>query len=59
MGDEFNKGRHLAVWVGLVPKQHSSGDRSTLMGMSKRGNQHLRSLLDREQKLRCEQPSAN
>lgn len=44
-GGEFKNGRHLAAWVGLVPRQHSSGDRSTLMGISKRGNQHLRSLL--------------
>ena len=44
-GTEFKNGRHLAAWVGLVPKQHSSGDRTVLMGISKRGNQHLRSLL--------------
>lgn len=44
-GSEFKNGRHLAAWVGLVPRQFSSGDRVTLMGISKRGNQHLRSLL--------------
>jgi transposase len=44
-GAEFKNGRHLAAWVGLVPRQFSSGDRTTLMGISKRGNQHLRSLL--------------
>lgn len=44
-GAEFKNGRHLAAWVGLVPRQHSSGDRKVLMGISKRGNQHLRSLL--------------
>ncbi len=44
-GSEFKNGRHLAAWVGLVPRQHSSGDRTVLMGISKRGNQHLRSLL--------------
>jgi transposase len=44
-GSEFKNGRHLAAWVGLVPRQHSSGDRKVLMGISKRGNQHLRSLL--------------
>jgi transposase len=44
-GSEFKNGRHLAAWVGLVPRQHSSGDRMVLMGISKRGNQHLRSLL--------------
>ena len=44
-GSEFKNGRHLAAWVGLVPRQHSSRDRTVLMGISKRGNQHLRSLL--------------
>ena len=44
-GAEFKNGRHLAAWVGLVPRQFSSGDRTTLMGISKRGNTHLRSLL--------------
>lgn len=44
-GSEFKNGRHLAAWVGLVPRQFSSGDRKILMGVSKRGSQHLRSLL--------------
>ena len=44
-GAAFKNGRHLAAWIGLVPRQFSSGDRTTLMGISKRGNQHLRSLL--------------
>lgn len=44
-GSEFKCGRHLAAWVGLVPRQFSSGDRQILMGISKRGSQHLRSLL--------------
>lgn len=44
-GSEFKNGRHLAAWIGLVPRQFSSGDRTTLMGISKRGSQHLRSLL--------------
>jgi transposase len=44
-GAEFQNGRHLAAWIGLVPRQFSSGDRTTLMGISKRGSQHLRSLL--------------
>lgn len=44
-GAEFKNGRHLAAWVGLVPEQHSSGNKTVLMGISKRGNQHLRSLL--------------
>jgi transposase len=44
-GTEFKNGRHLAAWLGLVPRQFSSGDRTVLMGISKRGSQHLRSLL--------------
>jgi transposase len=44
-GSEFKNGRHLAAWIGLVPRQFSSGDRTTLMGIPKRGSLHLRSLL--------------
>ena len=44
-GAEFNNGRHLAAWLGLVPKQHSSGNRQMLQGISKRGDRHLRALL--------------
>jgi len=44
-GAEFKNGRHMAAWLGLVPRQHSSGDRKVLMGISKRGDQHLRSQL--------------
>ena len=41
----FKNGRHLAAWLGLVPRQHSSGGRSKLHGMSKRGDTYLRTLL--------------
>ena len=44
-GAEFKNGRHLAAWLGLVPRQHSSGDRRVLIGISKRGSQPLRTLL--------------
>jgi transposase len=44
-GSEFKNGRHFAAWLGLVPRQHSSGDRRVLMGISKRGDQALRTLL--------------
>lgn len=44
-GREFKNGRHMAAWLGLVPRQHSSGDRTVLMGITKRGDQHLRSML--------------
>ena len=42
---EFDNGRHLAAWLGLVPRQHSSGGKSRLGGISKRGNTYLRTLL--------------
>jgi transposase len=44
-GREFKNGRHMAAWLGLVPRQHSSGDRIQLFGISKRGDQHLRTLI--------------
>lgn len=41
----FKNGRQLAAWLGLVPRQHSSGDRQRLLGISKRGDRYLRTLL--------------
>lgn len=41
----FESGRQLAAWLGLVPKQHSSGGKSNLLGISKRGDTYLRTLL--------------
>lgn len=41
---EFRNGRHFSAWLGLVPKQHSSGGQDTLLGISKRGNAYLRTL---------------
>ena len=41
---EFRNGRHFSAWLGLVPKQHSSGGKDTLLGISKRGNAYLRTL---------------
>lgn len=43
-GTGFKRGRDLAAWLGLVPRQHSTGGKSRLLGMSKRGNSHLRRL---------------
>ena len=43
--NELKNGRHLAAWVGLVPRQLSSGQRTVLLGIYKRGSQHLRTLL--------------
>jgi transposase len=41
----FDGGRQVAAWLGLVPRQHSSGGKPTLLGMSKRGDSYLRTLL--------------
>ncbi len=42
---EFRNGRHMSAWLGLVPKQSSSGDKQILLGISKRGDRYLRTLL--------------
>ena len=44
-GAEFKNDRHFAAWLGLVPRQHTSGDRRIMMGITKRGDRHLRTLL--------------
>jgi len=41
----FKSGRQFAAWAGLVPKQSSSGNRQVLLGISKRGDRYLRTLL--------------
>ena len=41
----FDNGRQLAAWLGVVPRQHSSGGKPTLLGMSKRGDAYLRTML--------------
>jgi transposase len=41
----FKNGRELAAWLGLVPRQHSSGGKPLLLGVSKRGDTYLRTLL--------------
>ena len=43
-GDAFSKGRDFGAWLGLVPKQISTGDRTILGPISKRGNRYLRAL---------------
>ena len=43
-GKDFVNGRHFSAWIGLVPGQHSTGGKSTLLGISKRGNAYLRTL---------------
>lgn len=41
----FGRGRDLAAWLGLTPRQHSTGGRTKLLGISKRGNKYLRTQL--------------
>lgn len=43
--NDFKNGRHFAAFLGLVPRQHSSGGKERLLGISKRGNSYLRQLL--------------
>lgn len=43
-GEAFTKGRDFAAWLGMVPKQISTGDRTILGRISKRGNRYLRTL---------------
>jgi transposase len=42
---QFKNGRQLAAWLGLVPREHSTGGKSRLLGISKRGDVYLRTLL--------------
>jgi len=43
-GAAFHRGREFAAWVGLVPREHSTGGKQKLLGISKRGNSYLRRL---------------
>ncbi len=44
-GEHFTKGRQMSASLGLTPRQHSSGNKERLLGISKRGDSYLRSLL--------------
>jgi len=44
-GSAFARGRDLAAWLGLSPRQHSTGGKTKILGISKRGNQYLRKQL--------------
>ena len=44
-GRQFDNGRQMSAWVGLVPRQHSSGGKTNMLGISKRGDCYLRTLL--------------
>ncbi len=41
----FKNGRHFAAWLGLVPRQRTTGGKAVLLGISKRGDRYLRSLM--------------
>lgn len=43
-GSGFRRGRDLGAWLGLVPRQHSTGGKAKLLGITKRGNRYLRML---------------
>lgn len=44
-GKAYRRGRDVSAAIGIVPRQHSSGDKQVLLGISKRGNRHLRRVL--------------
>ena len=44
-GHQFRKARDMAAWLGLVPAEHSTGGKQTLLGISKRGNGYVRRLI--------------
>jgi transposase len=44
-GAAFRKGRDFAAWLGVVPRQYSTGGKAKLFGISKRGNVYLRKIL--------------
>jgi transposase len=44
-GLAFRRGRDVSSYLGIVPRQHSSGGKTVLLGISKRGNRYVRSLL--------------
>ena len=44
-GISFRKGRGLAAWLGLVPRQHSTGGKTRLLGISRLGNEYLRRMM--------------
>ena len=44
-GQQFRNGRFFAAWLGLTPREYSTGGKTTLLGISKRGNTYLRRIL--------------
>jgi transposase len=55
----FRNGRQFAAWLGLVPKQRSSGGRARLFGISKRGDRYLRTLMIHGARAALVEPAAN
>nr|WP_244922626.1 transposase [Xenorhabdus cabanillasii] len=47
LGDnkDFKNGRHFAIYLGLLPREHSSGGKVRLLGITKRGDSYLRGIL--------------
>ncbi|MET0436531.1 MAG: IS110 family transposase [Devosia sp.] len=44
-GRQFRRARELAAWLGLTPREYSTGGKTTMLGISKRGNRYVRKLL--------------
>jgi transposase len=44
-GRQFNRGRQVAAWLGLVPRQYGSGGKMRLHGMTKSGDRYLRTMM--------------
>jgi len=44
-GSDFKNGRHMAAWLGMVPRQSTTGGKPRLLGISKRGDHYIRKLL--------------
>jgi transposase len=49
-GDVFSKGRDFGAWLGLVPKQISTGDRTILGKISRHGNRYLRVQMNKKRR---------
>jgi transposase len=56
-GEAFDRGRDFAAWLGLVPRQYSTGGRSILGRISKRGSKYLRTLLIQTAKVLLMRPT--
>jgi transposase len=44
-GHQFSNGRQVGAWIGLVPRQHGTGGKIAMMGITKNGDRYLRTLL--------------